>query len=117
LRNSIKTKINDSEELSTEYFGAVEKTIHEINQLKNHSLSQKELYKKKKIITNKYKNSLKDETWKMVFNGRNILKKFVGNLQGIRYELFRNLIIAKMKNDNYQPEGMKKIIDEILSIE
>ena len=117
LMYSVTTKINDSNPLNEEYFEAVEKTIAEIELKKKDSLSQQELLKKEKLISNKFKNALKDDSWKKIFNGRNVLKRFTGKVNGIRYEQFRNLIISKMKNENYKPEGMKKVIDQILKID
>lgn len=114
---SVKTKIDDKKILNEEYHNAVISTLNEIQSKKEYSLSQKELYKKEKIISNKYRNSLRDDSWKKVFNGRNILKLFTGQIQGIRYDRFRNLIIAKMKNAGYQPEGMKKVIDQIIDLD
>ncbi|WP_026753427.1 AAA family ATPase [Sediminibacter sp. Hel_I_10] len=117
LNYSVTTKIDSSNSLNEEYFKAVEKTISEIELKKKNSLSQKELYKKEKIIANKFSTALKDNTWKSIFNGRNILKCFTNKINIIRYEQFRNLIISKMKNENHKPEGMKKVIDQILDIE
>lgn len=116
LNYSIITKINDNNSLHIEYYQAVEKTISEIESKKRRILSQKELLKKEKLISNKYITALKDDSWKLIFNGRKILKSFTNNIQGIRYEQFRNLIISKMKNENYKPEGMKKVIDQILNL-
>lgn len=117
ILSSIKTNINDENSLSVEFFKTVNNTVNEIEIKQQNTLSQKALYKKEKIIKNKFDNSLKDESWKSVFNGRNILKKFIGNnIDGIRYEQFRNLIISKMRRDKFRPIGMEKIINEIISI-
>jgi predicted ATPase len=60
--------------------------------------------------------SLDSEEWKKHFRGRDILKKFSGEYcTGIRYEMFRNLIINTMLNDGFQPEGMKKVIDQVMN--
>ena len=117
LIDSVKTKIDGSKELNKEYFSAVQVTLEEIQSKAKFELSQKSLLKKEKLISNRYRNSLKDNSWKKVFNGRNILQSFVGKINGIRYDRFRNLIISKMKSEGYQPKGMKIIIDQILSLE
>ncbi|SFG03356.1 AAA domain-containing protein, putative AbiEii toxin, Type IV TA system [Salegentibacter agarivorans] len=117
LQHSVTIKINDTNPLNEEYFKAIEKTISEIELKKNNILSKRELLKKEKIISNKFQTSLKDDSWKLIFNGRNILKCFTNKINIIRYEQFRNLIISKMKNEGYKPEGMKKVIDQILNIE
>lgn len=115
--SSFRSNINVDNPLSDEYFKTISSTVKEIESKQRNILSKKELLKKELIIKNKFNNSLKDESWKSVFNGRNILKKFIGNnCEGIRYEQFRNLIISKMKHDKFEPKGMKKIIDEIIAI-
>lgn len=117
MQSSFRSKINENNSLSDEYYATVENTINEIESKKLHSLSKKELFKKEKLTKNKFENALKDTSWKSVFNGRNILKSFVGkHCDGIRYEQFRNLLISKMKHEKYQPEGMKNVIDEIIRI-
>lgn len=117
LNSSITTKIDSSNVLNEEYFKVVERTISEIETKKINLLSQKELKKKEILIANKFKQSLKDDSWKLIFNGRNILNCFTKKIKVIRYELFRNLIISKMKDENFQPNGMKEVIDKILAIE
>lgn len=59
--------------------------------------------------------ALQNGEWKSKFRGRDILKRFValqGN--GMKYEHFRNLVIARMRDDNYQPQGMREILSTIM---
>ncbi|UJP05240.1 MAG: ATP-binding protein [Nitrosomonas sp.] len=59
--------------------------------------------------------SLDSDDWKKHFRGRDVLKRFAGEFcNGIRYEMFRDLIISTMVNDSFQPEGMKKVIQRIV---
>lgn len=54
--------------------------------------------------------------WIRTFRGRDVLKRFVGKYGGgIPYEPFRDLIIARMRDADYQPAGMKHIIEAILA--
>lgn len=60
--------------------------------------------------------SLCGNGWKSRFPGRDILRAFVQrNVRGIRYEQFRNMLINCMAKSAYQPSGMKKVLDAILS--
>lgn len=60
--------------------------------------------------------SLDSEDWKKHFRGRDILKRFAGEFcNGIRYEMFRDLVISTMVTDSFQPEGMKKVIQRIVT--
>lgn len=116
--NSVKTRINEENSLSEEYYKAVERIVQEIQNKTQNVLSKNSINKNEMLIKNKYKSSLKNNTWKNVYNGRNVLKKFTGKfLDGMRYEHFRNLIIAKMKYENYKPIGMEKVINQIISSE
>lgn len=54
--------------------------------------------------------------WRSNIPGRTILKQLVNVYgAGLSYETLRNLIIARMRADGYQPGGMKKIISEVLT--
>ncbi len=78
--------------------------------------SEEELDKREKKIKKKFSADLKGQKWKKTFKGRSILKLFVGkHVSGINYENFRDLVISKMVISGYEPEGMKKIIEKILT--
>ena len=60
--------------------------------------------------------SLREGDWKKHFKGRDILRVFVGKyVSGMRYEHFRDMIISQMVNSNYQPKGMKAVLDKIVN--
>ncbi|MBL4662132.1 MAG: AAA family ATPase [Flavobacteriaceae bacterium] len=81
----------------------------------NNHLSFDQLKNQERIIRNKLKESLESDKWNEDFNGRMVLKRFVSDhCKGIDYETFRNLIIAKMNEYNYQPAGMRNVIDKII---
>ena len=57
-----------------------------------------------------------DGGWTQTFRGRDVLRRFVGRfVTGIGYETFRDLIIARMRDAEYKPAGMKRVIDTILA--
>jgi hypothetical protein len=50
------------------------------------------------------------------FPGRVILSDFVSkHVPGISYESFRNLVIDQMIDAEYEPPGMKAVIDAVLA--
>ena len=52
--------------------------------------------------------------WKRTFPGRSVLSIFVGKARlRLPYQNFRDLILARMKQDQYQPEGMKEVLNRI----
>lgn len=63
----------------------------------------------------KYAKSIADGSWTSKVRGRDILKRFCGkHVPGVTYEVFRNLLISRMKEVGHRPPGMKTIIDQIL---
>jgi hypothetical protein len=60
--------------------------------------------------------SLRTDDWRTRLRGRQILRRFVGRTRtGLSYETFRDLLLARMSDSDYQPLGMAKIIHTILS--
>jgi energy-coupling factor transporter ATP-binding protein EcfA2 len=59
---------------------------------------------------------LRSDDWRKNFKGRSILTEFVRkNVKDVNYPAFANIIIGCMKNKQYKPQGMKDIIDKILT--
>ena len=64
----------------------------------------------------KASSDLNGDGWKKRFRGRDILRQFIGKHGGsVGYETFRDLIVARMKDAEYKPDGMGKVVDAILS--
>ena len=62
-----------------------------------------------------YEKSLAADSWRKRFRGRDILRRFVGRIGKTEYEVFRDLIMANMRDAGFQPEGMRLVINNILS--
>jgi len=59
---------------------------------------------------------LSTNEWKKNVSRPGHLTKFIGKYgQGLRYEPFRDLIIARMRDADYKPGGMKAVVDQILT--
>jgi len=55
-----------------------------------------------------------DGRWRAVLPGRDVLKQFIEEQKlPMAYEPFRNLILSRMVDASFQPEGMRKVILEI----
>ncbi len=66
-------------------------------------------------FTSEARSQLANDEWRRKFRGREILRRFVGRqARGLRYENFRDLIIARMRDAEHKPLGMTAIIQEIL---
>lgn len=106
----------NSEDISEKLIDSIENSITRLRKIIEDDLSNEKLKEMEKTLSENYENDLVSDAWKNSFRGRDILKLFVSSyLKGISYNNFRNLIITKMRNENFQPKGMKKILDVILS--
>lgn len=100
---------------ATDLYKSLESAKERINKLSG-ELTESEILKKEENYRSQYKLALKTNAWRTEFKGRDILHRFVSNnIPGVKYETFRNVVINKMKSEGFQPSGMKKIIDAILS--
>lgn len=62
------------------------------------------------------RRELESDAWRSTFRGRDVLRKFVGkHLAGMRYEQFRDLIIARMRDVEFQPIGIGQVVDRVLA--
>jgi len=79
------------------------------NELSEHSLH--EMIKK---IQAEKSSAIDNGAWKIDFRGRDVLNRFVSDhVKVMKYEYFRNLIIAKMQAARFEPHGMKEILLKI----
>lgn len=105
-----------SSDLSGEMYSAATRSQDKIRAILGSSLSLTELQQKEGAYRSELENSFNDGTWIKRLPGRDILKQLLsGEKVQITYEIFRNLILAKMASDGYKPAGMKAIIDKIAS--
>lgn len=95
---------------------AVEGSVSRLKKTSVKTLSAKALKKKEDEIRGILAESLRNAEWRRTFPGRALLSKFVSQHGGgLSYEVLRNLIIAKMRDADHRPPGMKRVIDEILA--
>ncbi len=63
----------------------------------------------------RFSQHLKSYHWLITFRGRDVLKRFVDHYVKVsKYEVFRDLILARMRDASFQPPGMRKVIEAIL---
>lgn len=97
-------------------YDAIVRSKERIDGLLLDELQLSSLAVKEQEIEADISQSLIDGSWLKVLPGREVLKRYVG-LAGISvgYENFRNLIISQMVAVGYKPDGMKKVIEKIVS--
>jgi len=120
INNAIVSKISiganpDNKSYAPDLYKSLESAKDRISILSG-ELTEADILKKEENYRKQYLSALKTEAWRSEFKGRDILHRFVTkHIPGVKYETVRNLIINKMKRDEYQPSGMKKIIVAILA--
>ena len=73
------------------------------------------LEKFEQSLLSDFEKSLAADSWRKRFRGRDVLKRFVGRIHKTSYEVFRDLIVANMRDSSFQPEGMRSVIETILA--
>lgn len=117
LVKAIDTGTNpNANNLTDVLFEAISRSKNKIDKICSDKLNKDCLIQHENEIKRKYTESLTNGDWTSIIPGRPILKRFAGKyVTSIPYEAFRNLILSKMKDQSYQPESMKTVIDTILS--
>jgi hypothetical protein len=70
---------------------------------------------REKALRAEFEKALVADTWRKRFRGRDVLKQFVARIQKTNYEVFRDLIIANMRDSGFTPEGMRLVMESILA--
>jgi predicted ATPase len=117
LVSAISTKIDPkSSRISADLTRALEASVERIAELKKGHLSQEILETEIHDIEAQFETDFANGNWRKTVRGRDVLKLFVSrHVNGMNYEAFRNLIVSRMRDDSFQPGGMKQILDTILA--
>lgn len=102
--------------IGKELFNAASRSAERTARLIEGELSEAKLIEAEQSFRTEIEGSFADGTWRKKLPGRDILKQLtaiVGSPVG--YEVLRNLIVSRMVQEGYQPEGMKIVIDQISS--
>jgi predicted ATPase len=95
---------------------SVSRSLTRLNAICTNELSEQALRQREEAARAKYIESIADGTWVSKIRGRDVLKRFVGkHAPSVSYEVFRNLLLSQMKDQGYRPNGMKAVINKILS--
>ncbi|MCG2579128.1 AAA family ATPase [Dechloromonas sp. XY25] len=95
---------------------AIERSSNRLQQIMDKELNLERLKELEATLTLEYQGALKSDEWMKQFQGREILKRFTGRFwKHSNYELFRDLVVAKMRDAQYQPAGMINVLNNILA--
>lgn len=117
LTKAISLKSNPAaEDFTAELLSAADRSLERLSKLREGVLSDKSVREFEESTRKQIEEAFANGTWKATLPGRDILKAFSGSLpNGISYETLRNMIVSRMVDIGYKPEGMAKVINEILS--
>lgn len=94
---------------------SIDRTLKRVKADAEAGLSAQSLQRTAEIVERQAEEHLAESTWLDRFRGRDILRAFVGEHGGgISYETFRDLILARMRDAEYQPVGMGQVLDTVL---
>jgi predicted ATPase len=103
-------------DLANQLYLSIKRSEDRLNKVITHSMTKEALEAKETELRSGYVKSLADGTWIKKCRGRDILKRFAGkHAPAVSYDVFRNLLLSNMKDNGFRPEGMKLVIDKILS--
>jgi hypothetical protein len=117
LVRCIDLKIDPAaEEVARLASGAATRSMAKMQKVFQDELSEATLTDKQDEWRSQIETAFGDGSWKKLLPGREILKAFVSQQKiQISYEALRNLIVSRMVDSGFQPEGMKRVIMEIVS--
>lgn len=119
LNSEIVSKIDlgfspNTDNISQDLYTAVERSVARLSGHFEANLTFENLLQWEQQEKAKLEACFTSGTWNAKLPGREILKVFMRqrNIK-ISYEVFRNLIVARMAEVNCKPLGMSKVIDQI----
>jgi len=117
LVKTVKTATDrSSASIAQALYNSVVASSKQFNETLRRDLNLSSLKKKERIIKQKLISDLNSGAWRKNFRGRDILSRLKNKCKVCgSYVEFRNLIIARMRDDGFQPGGMKSVIVGILS--
>ncbi len=96
---------------------AIAESLERMDKVSKTLLNSASLKKSEDQIRADLGNDLSSDAWRISFKGRNILSRFAKKYcQNMKYEIFRNLIVSTMRDNNYRPEGMHRILKRIVEV-
>ena len=99
---------------TAELVRGIKASVQRVSKLADGELDEKAVQTFKNGVEGRLRAALTTDKWKGDFRGRDILAEFGGrHLSRLGYEAFRDLIIARMIDDKFQPEGMKRVLTSI----
>lgn len=106
----------NSNDISSTLSQCIQRAARKVQDLASRGVSESELRTFENSEREKLEQQLQDNTWRNEFRGRDVLRKFVEtHCRVLPYDGFVNLVISKMKSQNYQPPQMASTLAQIIA--
>ena len=95
----------------------VETSVERLVASAANDLSPDTLARMEREYVRKYEEDLSSGAWVHTFKGRDVLRRFCDEHLGgrVNYTVFRDLILARMRDQRFQPPGMAAVIEQVLA--
>jgi hypothetical protein len=115
FRDIVAVNADRRDEVGRSLSFAVARASDRVTTLVQRDMTEARIAERVADLKAEWNESLADGTWLWRFPGRAILQGFVHQHVGeLRYERFRNLVLAKMRSAGYEPPEMRKVVAQIL---
>lgn len=105
-----------AEEVASLASAAASRSFTKIETVTREELTEEKLAELHNVWTADVEKAFGDGSWRKLLPGRDILKAFVADQRlQIPYDALRNLIVSRMVDAGFQPEGMRTVIMEIVT--
>jgi hypothetical protein len=116
LIREIRVGAQRENDLIEELVASISGSLSRARQLAETTLSRAALESTRERTRKELESDLESDQWLLTFRGRDVLKRFIGRfVRGVGYEVFRDLVVARMRDDGYQPPGMQEVLGKILA--
>jgi hypothetical protein len=105
-----------AEEIAQLTSAAAARSLSRVEKVSREALTEDKLTEKQEEWKTHIERAFGDGSWRKILPGREILKALV-SLQRlpVSYDVLRNLIVSRMVDSGFKPEGMKTVIMEIIA--
>ena len=103
-----------SEAIATTMTPSIRGIAERVTKLTTSDLSEAALSTRERELRTTFEQYLSSDQWLTNFRGRDVLRAFVNkHVRGVKYETFRDLILARMKDAGFRPPGMAAVLTAI----
>lgn len=115
--SALNLRVNpESTDVARDLSQSIQSSLDRLQKVCVASLGIETLVDEVSSLSESLQRDLISGNWRSTFRGRDILKRFVAEHgSGLKYNHFRNLIISKMRDDNFKPKGMKSVLEKVMT--